>query len=134
MTTAVVDASVMVDALTASGARAEAAIGALLDFDYLAAPHLLDLECASAWRRLVHARHLAPREAKTLVGLLARAPIDRIPTWQLGERIWELSGSVTAYDSAYLALAEALDAPLLTADRRLRRAPGARCEVRIVVD
>lgn len=122
----------MVDALASSGERAECAIAALAEFDHLVAPHLLDLECASAWSRLVRSRKLSSRDAAGCVATLAGAPIDRLPTWPLSERIWSLAGSVTAYDAAYLVLAETLEIPLLTADTRLARARGTRCEVRIV--
>lgn len=132
MTAAVVDASVMVDALSASGERAEAAIAALAEFEHLVAPHLLDLECASAWSRLVRSRQLSASDAATCVATLAGAPIDRLPTWSLSERIWGLRGSVTAHDAAYLVLAETLEIPLLTGDSRLARTRGTRCEVRIV--
>lgn len=132
MTSAVVDASVIVDALTSRGERAEGAISALAEFDQLVAPHLLDLECASAWSRLVRGGQISTRAAATCVATLAGAPIDRLPTWPVSERIWELAGSVTPHDAAYLALAETLDVPLLTGDRRLARTWAARCEVRIV--
>jgi predicted nucleic acid-binding protein len=132
LTSAVVDASVIVNALTSSGARAETAIAALSDFDHLVAPHLLDLECASVWARLVRGRQLARRDAAACVMTLAQAPIDRLPTWPLSERIWELTGSVTSYDATYVVLAETLEIPLLTSDRRLARTRGFRCEVRIV--
>lgn len=132
MTSAVVDASVMVDALTSRGERAEAAISSLSGFDHLVAPHLLDLECASAWSRLVRGRQLSAQIAADCVATLAGAPIDRLPTWPWSQRLWELTGSVTAYDAAYVVLAEALEIPLLTGDRRLARTRGTRCEVRIV--
>lgn len=132
MTSAVVDASVMVDALTSSGERAEVAISALSDFDHLVAPHLLDLECASVWARLVRRRQLSAQAAAGCAATLAGAPIDRLPTWPLSLRLWELTGSLTSYDAAYVVLAEALEIPLLTGDRRLARTRGSRCEVRIV--
>lgn len=132
MTSAVVDASVVVDALTSRGGRAETAIAALAEFDHLVAPHLLDLECASAWSRLVRSRQLSAQEAAACVATLVGAPIDRLPTWPLSERIWELAGSLTTYDAAYLVLAETLEIPLLTGDRRLARTRGTRCEVRVV--
>lgn len=129
---AVVDASVLVDAFVGRGSRGVTAARALADFDHLAAPDLLDVECTSTWWGLVRGGHLAGAEVPALARRLIAAPIQRLPTWPLGERLAELSGSITAYDAAYVALAELLDAPLLTADTRLARARGMRCEVRIV--
>ena len=129
---AVVDASVLVDAFVGRGARGVAAATALADFEHLAAPDILDVECISAWWGLVRGGHLASAEVSSLARRLIAAPIERLPTWPLGERLVECSGSVTAYDAAYLVLAELLDAPLLTADTRLARARASRCEVRVV--
>lgn len=131
-TTAVVDASVAVDALVGRGPQGVSAAGVLADFDHLAAPDIIDVECISAWWGLVRGGLMARTEIDTVVRRLVTAPIDRFPAWPMGERIAELSGTITAYDAAYVALAELLEAPLLTADTRLARSHGRRCEVRIV--
>jgi predicted nucleic acid-binding protein len=120
----VIDASVLATALGddgEDGARARARIRG----EDLAAPELIDLEVVSVWRRtLTDARRVA----------LALADLDEIPLRRarhlpLLARCWELRENLTPYDASYVALAEALDATLLTADRRLGRAPGPRCEI-----
>jgi predicted nucleic acid-binding protein len=63
---------------------------------------------------------------------LEELAIERYPTRQLVWRAYELRENITAYDAAYVALAEALDCPLVTADARLARSPGIRCEVELV--
>ena len=94
------------------------------------APHLIDLEIAHTLRRLLLRRELSVDRASEALQDLARLAIDRYPHYPLMVRIWELRENVTAYDAAYVALAEDLDAPLLTRDVRLSRAPHrARVEV-----
>ena len=63
---------------------------------------------------------------------LAALPLARAPHAPLMPRIWELRDNLTVYDAAYVALAEALSAPLLTADRKLTQATGTRCEFALV--
>jgi predicted nucleic acid-binding protein len=88
------------------------------------APHLLDVEVAQVLRRFVASGALAaPRAAEALTDL-ADLPLTRYSHEILLPRIWSLRANLTAYDAAYVALAEALDATLLTADLRLLRAPG----------
>ena len=64
--------------------------------------------------------------------LIERLGLRRYPSRALWPRAWELRTNLTAYDALYVALAEQLDAPLLTADARLARAPGLRCSIEIV--
>lgn len=95
------------------------------------APHLIDVEVLHALRRLAM---LHPSKAEhveaTRVEFLALT-ITRYSHVGLRERIWELRSAMTAYDAAYIALAEALDSPLVTTDARLGRAPGSRCTVEV---
>jgi predicted nucleic acid-binding protein len=98
----------------------------------LSAPELIDLEVASAWRRATRAGALSKRRAAQALDDLRELPLDRAPHRPLLARIWELAGNLTPYDAAYVALAEALQAPLLTADRRLARSPGLRCELALL--
>ena len=128
----VVDASVLSVALGDDGADGAAARAALAG-ETLTAPELLDLEVLSVWRRQVAAGRMAPGRAELALADLLAAPIRRASHRQLMDRCWELRQTVTAYDAAYIALAEALAVPLLTADARLSRAPGLRCQVDLLV-
>jgi predicted nucleic acid-binding protein len=93
---------------------------------------LADLEVASVLRRAALAGRLDDRRAGQALADLDALPLRRAPHVPLLPRIWELHRNVTVYDAAYIALAEALDVPLVTSDQRLGRAPGARCEVELV--
>jgi len=127
----VVDASVIAAALVDDGDHGDRARGRLAG-ERLYAPELIDLEVASVWRRAVRTRRLDERRAKQALADLAALPLGRAPHGPLMSRIWELRANVTPYDAAYIALAEALDTPGLTADKRLRRAPGVKCEVELL--
>ena len=83
------------------------------------------------WRRASCARLLGARRARQALVDLAALPLERAPHQPLMSRIWELRDDLTPDDAAYIALAEALAKPLVTADRRLARAPGARCEIEL---
>lgn len=127
----VVDANVLVTFLADQAAAGERARRALRD-QTLAAPHLVDLEIVATLRKH-HARGLlSAAHARRAVERLARLPVDRYPHPVLLQRCWELRDNVTTYDAAYVALAEALGVPLITADVRLVNAPGIRCEVELL--
>ena len=98
----------------------------------LHAPHLLDVEVAQVLRRQEATGTLRPERGRTALQDLGDLDLQRYPHDVLLPRIWQLRRNVTAYDAAYLALAEALDAPLLTCDARLGRAPGHRARVEVV--
>lgn len=72
---------------------------------------------------------MTSKRAKLALSDLIALPVRRISHQLLAQRCWELRHAVTVYDAAYVALAEALGIPLLTADARLSRAPGLRCRV-----
>jgi len=72
---------------------------------------------------------LPARRAKTLLDILTQFPLTRYPHLQLLDRIWQLRSHVSAQDASYIALAEALDAPLVTTDLRLSRAHGLRIAI-----
>ncbi|MEO6121006.1 MAG: type II toxin-antitoxin system VapC family toxin, partial [Acidimicrobiales bacterium] len=124
----VVDASVVVSALADDGADGDLA-RARLRGERLAAPGLIDLEVVSAWRRMVAAGDLDTRRAAFAIGDLRAMRIERVAHGALLERCWELRGNLTVYDAAYVALAEMLEAVLLTADGRLARAAASRCTI-----
>jgi predicted nucleic acid-binding protein len=127
----VVDASVLAVALADDDQDGDAA-RARLRGQSLAAPELVDLEVASVLRRQARAGAIDDRRARLALGDLIDLPLRRAPHRPLLARCWELRGSVTIYDAAYVALAEALDVPLLTGDTRLARAHGPRCAVEVL--
>lgn len=98
----------------------------------LHAPHLLDCEYLSALGRLEAASSISAAEANSLQRRLQSLAILRYPHEPLADRIWELRHNCTAYDATYIALAEVLGAPLITADERLARAPGNNAQVIVV--
>jgi predicted nucleic acid-binding protein len=101
--------------------------------EQLAAPELLDVEVVSAFRRLCAAGKLAAERAGAAMTDLDVLRVQSVPHRPLLARCWELRENVTVYDAVYIALAEILDVPLLTADRRLANAPGTRCAFELVV-
>ena len=127
----VVDASVLVTALADDGPDGERHRLRLAS-ERLVAPHLIDVEVTSAWRRLAAAGHLDERRAAFARADLRSLPIRRVPHSPLLERCWELRANLTTYDAAYVALAELVDATLLTADARLAATPGPTCQIEVV--
>ncbi len=95
-------------------------------------PHLAAVELASALRGLVRAGKLTASRAAAALQDFQELPLCRHPHEPLLARVWELRENVTAYDAVYLALAEALDATLLTCDARLARAPVSDARIELV--
>lgn len=127
----VVDASAVVCVLTdrgALGAAARSAVGS----EPVAAPHLIDAEVMSGLRQENRSGGLSEAGLSAAIGDYLALPIERWASTVMVHRISELRHNLTAYDATYVALAEALDATLLTLDGRLARAPGPRCEVVLV--
>lgn len=127
----VVDASVLAPALADDGADGDR-VRERLRGERLAAPELIDLEVVSTIRRAARAGGLDDRRSSQALTDLAALPLRRIPHLPLLSRAWQLRDNLTAYDAAYVALAEALDALLLTADGPMGRASGVRCEVEVL--
>lgn len=120
----VVDASVIVPALRRAGPARQV----LLDDD-VHVPHLADSEVAQTLRTHVLRGWSAPEVAELKLGRWVRLGVRRHPARALLPRVWSLRDNLSAYDATYVALAEALDCPLATADGRLANAPGIDCEV-----
>ena len=127
----VVDASVIVTGLGDDGDDGDR-VRARLRIERLVAPHVIDLEVVSAWRRLVAAGHLDQRRAMLALADLGSLRLDRVPHGPLIDRCWELRDNLTVYDAVYVALAELMEVDLLTADARLAAAPGIRCRVEVL--
>jgi predicted nucleic acid-binding protein len=127
----VVDASVIVTAL-ADDADDGDRVRERLRGERLAAPHLIDLEVVSAWRRLAAAGQLDDRRVALAMTDLGALRIERAPHQPLVQRCWELRENLTVCDASYVALAEAIDAVLLTGDQHLAEAPGVRCSVEVM--
>jgi predicted nucleic acid-binding protein len=129
--TKVVDASVLVEYFS-EGEHVEAAEQAVSPDHWICAPALIDAEVGQALRRQVRAEQMTAGKARVALEELLGLPIQRIPHGLLVERAWELRHNVTFYDGLYVALAEAMDVPLLTIDRKLARASGLRVEVELI--
>lgn len=93
---------------------------------------MLDLEVAQVLRRFVRDGSLSVERAEAALQDLTDARFTRYPHVPLLPRIWELRHNLTAYDGAYIALAELLDAPLITRDRRIGSAPGHRAQIELL--
>ena len=117
----VLDASLVVELLT-NGRLAQSVWRQLAECeDSFIAPHLLDVEVASAFRRLVAARRIDSYRTEQLLSDLAYLPAERHAHTPLLTRIWELRHNFTAYDAAYIALAEMTDSALYTCDEKLSK-------------
>jgi predicted nucleic acid-binding protein len=133
VTLAVVDASVLTVFYAAGDdPRRQAVLDRLAAGDALYAPAHLDAEVVSALRGLAHRvpelRHAVPDALRHLANL----PVRRMPLAPLLQRMWDLRANVTAYDAAYIALAEQLAAPVLTCDGKLAAATGPRCTFNLI--
>lgn len=98
----------------------------------LAAPHLIDLEVAQVLRRLVRAKAMSFDRSQQALDDWQEVRLIRYPHRALMKRIFELRDNATAYDAAYLALAEALDAPLLTHDAKFKSVPGHNARIVVI--
>ena len=128
----VLDASVVLEVLLKTPLGTRHAERVLQTDTALHAPHLVDVEVAQVLRRLTLAREITEERAHEVLENLADLPLIRHEHVPLLDRIWQLRASVTAYDAAYLALAEGLAVPLLTCDGKLSRAHGHRANVELL--
>jgi predicted nucleic acid-binding protein len=123
----VVDASAAIAALLGTGPARTA-----LSMEQIHAPHVIDAEVASGLRRRVLASQLDASDGWRALDTWRRLGMTRYPVFSVLDRVWSLRNSLSAYDATYVALAESLDCALVTADKRLARAPGTRCPVTVV--
>jgi predicted nucleic acid-binding protein len=118
----VIDASALVELLLQSvvGERVERAIGNA----ELVAPDIVNPEVVQSLRGLERGGKLSSARASEAIARLAESEISRVSTRMLLRDMWSLRANLSAYDACYVALARALNCPLLTVDRPLTRAPG----------
>ena len=129
----VVDASALLELLlqTSLGARVEARLFG--GEDELHAPHLLDVEIAQGLRRLVRTGEVASGRAEEAIADLTDLDLHRHAHLDLLDRAWKLRDNISAYDAMYVALAEAIEAPIITCDSPLAKAPGHRARIEVIV-
>ena len=127
----VVDASAVLEVLLQTPAAARVSQRIFAAGETLHAPHLIDVEIAQVVRRYERARAIPAGRAEQALFDLASLPLHRYPHLVLLPRVWRLRHNLTACDAIYLALAESLDAPLVTCDRALASVPG-RVQVEVI--
>lgn len=129
----VVDASALLEflLLTPVGARVEARL--FRDEDEFHVPHLADVEVIQGLRRLARTGEVSAARAAEAIADLADLDLHRHPHLDQLTRAWKLRENLTAYDAMYVALAEALGAPIVTCDTKLARAPGHRVRIEVIV-
>jgi predicted nucleic acid-binding protein len=120
----VLDASTVLEVLLRSQAGLKIEKRILSPPESLFAPHLLDLEVAQVLRRYCASGEIDSERGKEAIEDLKDLPINRYQHDIFLDRIWELRHNMTAYDAAYVAIAETLPAPLLTRDAHLASSPG----------
>ena len=128
----VLDASVVVEMLLGTKDAERIADRVWRSGESLHAPHLVDVEVTQVLRRYDRRGELPPHHSAEALDLLARFPMTRHAHEPLLGRIWALRENLTAYDAAYVSLAEALGATLLSRDERLAQARGIRARVELL--
>ena len=128
----VVDASALLEALLRMPAADAVDERLFAPRETLHAPHLIDVEVAQVIRRFAAAGDIDGARGRAALADLANLRLSRYPHGLLLPRIWDLRHNLSAYDAAYVALAEALDAPLVTRDRRLAAAAGHGARIELV--
>ena len=126
----VCDASAVVTVLLDSGSSG-VWLARRLAAAELYAPALLSFECSNVIRRHEIGGLISSDQAAQAHADLLDLPIALFPYEPLAQRVWQLRQNLTSYDAAYVALAEAIDAPLITLDRRLSEAPGITCRIEV---
>ncbi len=126
--TVVADASVLVAVLVDSGREGKWSEDAVAERS-LAGPQLALAEASNILRRLEQARKISRLEANSAHRDLLRLDLELFPFAPFADRVWALRNNLSSYDAWYVALAEVLNCPLVTIDRKLSRASGPRCEI-----
>jgi predicted nucleic acid-binding protein len=127
----VVDASVLIEVLLGTGLGKDLAPRLFEGDPVLHAPHVIDLEVLQVLRALLQAKEITPDTALGVAARLQAFDLVRHAHDDLIPRIFDLRHNLTAYDAAYLALAEALDVPLVTCDGAFDGVPGRRASVEV---
>ena len=128
----VVDASAVLEALLRTPAARAVEKRLFEASQTLHAPHLLDVEVAQVVRRYAANGEIDAERGRMALDDLADLPLRRYPHDFLLQRVWDLRNNLTAYDAMYVALAEVLDAPLLTRDKRLAASPSHHARIELV--
>ena len=128
----VVDASAMIGALLREPGSKAVQARILNPRETLHAPHLLDVEVAQVIRRFVARREIGVSRGREALDDLSDLPVHRYAHDLLLSRVWRLRDNLSAYDAVYVALAEALGAPLLTRDRRVANAAGHNATIELI--
>jgi predicted nucleic acid-binding protein len=128
----VIDASALLEILLRTARAEQLMERAFNPSERMHAPHLLDVEVAQVLRRLAQRKEITVPRAEQALDDLAHLLIDRHEHQSLLPRIWQLRDSLSAYDGTYVALAEALSAPLLTCDGKLAGAHGHHATIELV--
>jgi len=129
----VIDASVLANVVGDDGPAGRAARDRIAATSRWSAPDLVDVETVSVLRKRWRAGDLTARRFRSAVDDLISLPIVRFPTGPLMVRAYELRSNLTPYDATYIALAEGLSCPLLSADARLARTPGVHCHIDVLM-
>lgn len=128
----VLDASAALELLLRAADHPSLVARVLRSGETIAAPHLLDLEVTHVLRRFVIGGELTAARAREAIEDHLSLDIVRYPHDGLLDRVWQLRANCTAYDAAYIVLAEALNAVLITCDSRLADVPGSRAAVEVI--
>lgn len=128
----VVDASAVIDLLLQSGKGKKVAARILDPDETLHVPHLIEIEVTQVLRRFMLAGELTEARGRDALSDLTDLPFIRYPHTEFLQRVWDMRSSLSAYDAVYVALAEVLEAPLVTTDGKLSRAHGHDVQIELI--